>query len=124
MLKSVVVDFNPIAIGVFEINLFDTIGSVLRLFGSLRPVAIRNIQRIEVFHKSFDGDNAKSEVDVDVVIGNLLGTLHHVNLAVLASPQPYVLVVMKRLGYYRQLQYFFVKIGTALQLGNINGSVV
>src|ERR1700722_12234924 len=67
LLERIVVPLDPVPVRVLQVNLFHLVGSYLRRLGRLRPVAIFNIEIIQVFRKDAHVRDTESEVYIDVV---------------------------------------------------------
>lgn len=59
--KPVVIYFDPVSIGILEINLFHPVRSKLGVFTGLGPVSIFYVEGVEMFCEIFHGRHAKGE---------------------------------------------------------------
>src|ERR1700722_9016271 len=67
LLEGIVVDLQPIPIRVLQVDLFHLVGPYLRRLGGLRPVAIFDVEIIQVFREDRHVRDAEGEVYIDVV---------------------------------------------------------
>ncbi len=123
-LEVVVIDLEPVAIGILEIHLFDAIGPYLGRFAIARPVAIFDTRIVKVFQEGFQGVDAESQVNIDIMGDDRFRSGYAMKLAMVAEAEPDMFAVMEGLRYLLQLDDFRIEIGTFLQVGDIHGSMV
>ena len=115
--EGVVVDLDPVAVGVLEVDLFDLVGADLGGGAVLGPVAVFDVHFVEVSGEGVHGGHAESQVDIDVVGDIFFGAGNDVQLAVFGDAEPDVFAVMEGLRYLFELQGFFIEVGAAVEVG-------
>ena len=122
-LKRIVIDLDPVSVGVLQVYLFYLVGPELGGAAVLRPVAVFYVRLVQVFGKSLHGRDAKSEVDIYIMRDIFLCSGNHMQLAMFGDLEPDMLAVMKRFGYFLELQHFFIEIPRAVQVRHKDGLV-
>jgi hypothetical protein len=123
-LEFVIIDLDPIAIRVLEVDLINFIGPYLNLFSISGPVSVFDIQSVQSFHKSGEIGNGEGEVNIDIMGHHVLGSADHMEFAMVNDFEPNMVVIMEGFGNSFELKYFFVPVCTAVKVGHINGKVV
>ena len=121
--ERIVVDLDPIPVGVLQIHLFYLIRAHLRLFTAARPVAVLNLVFVQVLGKRIHGGDAKGQMYIDVVGDHLFGAGNHMQLAMVGHLEPDMFVVMEGFGYFLQTQDIFIEAGAFIQVYHKNGGM-
>jgi hypothetical protein len=122
--EFVVVDLDPVAVRILQVDLLNAVGPHLWAFGGACPVAVFDMGLVEVFAEGFDVGNAEGEVDIDVVGDVLFGARDDMQFRVLGDLNPYVPAIVEGLGNLFEADHFFIEVGSALQVGHEDGGMV
>ena len=89
----------------------------------MRPVAIFNIEIIQVFREDCHVGDAEGEVYIDIVRDVFLGARYDMQLSMLGQPEPHMLAVMERLWYSFEFHDVLIEVRGAVQVRYIDGLV-
>src|SRR5260221_5380996 len=79
--EGVVVDLDPVPVGVLQVDLFDIIGPELGGRAVLGPVAIFDMGLFQMFQERPDGGDAEGEMYINIMGTHFLSAGDHMQLA-------------------------------------------
>jgi len=121
--EGIVVNLDPIAVGILEVDLFDIIGPELGGGAVLGPVAIFDMGLFQAFTEGLDGRDAEGEMYIDIMGPHFLSAGDHMQLAVVGYLEPDMFAIVEGLGYFLQSQDVLIKTGAFIQIYYIDGSM-
>ncbi len=119
----IVVDLNPIPVGILQVDLTNSIGA-RRHFGIAFEAAIFHSCFVEPRHKVWNRRDAEGKMHINRSRSGLCSPCDDVQLAMLAHAEPNVAAVVKRLGNPLQADHFFVEIRALGEVLHENRDVV
>jgi hypothetical protein len=122
-LERVVIDFDPVSVGVLQVDLFHLVGADLRSGRILGPVAVFHMFRFKVFRKGVHRGDAEGEVNIDIVGDIGCGAGDDMQLAVFRDPEPDVFAIVKGFGYPLEFQNLLIEVRGAVQVRDEDGLV-
>src|SRR6185437_1200869 len=123
-LICIIVNFYPIAVRIFKINLMNSVRPVSDLSRIAIPVSKPNVIILQLFYKCIHRWDAKTNVRIFIMTGYTFSALDQVKLTVFRNLKPSVFAIVKRFGDLCKADYVFIKIRTFFQVENIDGDVV
>jgi len=93
--ELIVVDLDPISIGVLEVDLFDAVRAQLWGLAITGPVAVFDIGLVQVFGKDFQRRDREGEVDIDIMGDVSLGAGYDMQLGMIPELEPDMLAIME-----------------------------
>lgn len=121
--ELVVVDFDPVAVGILQINLMDAVRAVGHLTVACE-IAVFHLHAVETSREIGDRRHAEGKVNVNLLRHNLRGTANYMELLVSADAEPDMLIVFERVGDALEAEDLFVEVGALLQITHMDGGVI
>ena len=122
--KRAIIQLDPVAIGVLQINLLDAIRTIRdHSFLSLRT-EILHLLLSERRDDLWERGNPQREVDIDVTLGAALRTCDEMQLRVRTQVKPYVLRIFERIRGRLQAENGAVELRTFLQISDMERYVI
>jgi hypothetical protein len=121
--EGVVVNLDPISVGILEVDLFDIVGPELGGGAVLGPVAVFDIGFFQALGKSREIRHAEREMYINIVGDIFLGAGDYMQLAMVGYLEPYMFAVMEGFGYFLQPQDFLVETSGLIQVHHIYSGV-
>ena len=115
-----IIYFDPVTVGVAEVDLPDTIRTLLNFSGIPRPVLEGQVQRMEIIDKGLHIGDAEADVVVLVYGDGLPGSLNEVHTELVADVEPRMQAVLERLFNFLKPEYCFIEICTLFQIADID----
>lgn len=123
-LIPVVVDLEPITIGILHVELLYAVRANLEVLAVARPVAILDILFVKHFSKFFERRHAEREMIIASVLLFLGVSLDEVELTMIADAEPDVLLVLERFVDLFQADHIFIEICTGVQIVHKHGEMI
>jgi len=120
----IVIDLDPVAIGVFEVELFYTIhagGDGIFFTG---PVFVFHAVLFKVGYIVVDGKNAEAKMGVLIVRGFCLSAGNNMQVAMDADAEPGMAAIVERFGNGIEPYHLLVELGAGFEINYIAGDVV
>jgi hypothetical protein len=124
LLFIIVVDLNPVTIGVAKVELLhpiDAFGDSIFFTG---PVFVLNPIFFEVGDEIVNGRYAEAKVGVFVVPGFGSGARNNMKVAMGAKAEPGMVAIVKRFGNGIEAYDMLVEMGACFKVGYIQGNVI
>jgi len=121
--EGIVIDLDPVAVRVLQVDLFDIVGSELWIGAVLRPVAIFDMSLLEVLQEWLHSGNAESQMYINVMGNHLFGAGYHMQLTMIGYLEPDMFTVMKGFGYFLQTQDILIEAGAFIQVDYKDGGM-
>lgn len=119
-----IIDLDPVAVGVFEVDLFYPVGPVGNLVFITGPVLIFNVMGVQHFYEVGHGRYCEAKVAVFVVRGGLCGAGDEVQVAFGAYAEPGMFAIVKGFGYGVETDDGMVEGGAGFQVYHVLGDMV
>ena len=122
-LVLVVVYFNPVAVGILEIDLADSVGTGA-YFAIALEVAVFHLEMVEAGHEILQRSDAEGHVNFDVMVRGLGGASDYVQLLVRAGAKPDVAAVFEGVGDFLEAHDLFVEVDALLHVTDVHCGVI
>ncbi len=121
---KVVVDLNPVAVWVFQVNLPDSVHPFGNGESVAAPVFVMDALRFQFLEQFVHFTGRKAEVGIFFSFGWCCPAGNQVEMCIFANAEPGMAAIVKRFGDGIQTNNITVKDGAGFEVGNIQGYVV
>jgi len=119
-----VVDLDPVAIGVLEVNLLNAVNSFGHGSFFPGPVFVGYLVLFQRFNESGNGSHGEAEVVMFIRTGFGSGAFDQVQVGLWADAEPGMFAIVEGFGDGIESDHLLVKISTGFQINHMVGNMV